>query len=58
MREFEWNDLRFFLAVALVAPFAVPGRGTAARAARISLWTIGWLTWLMGGPISFLHAFG
>ncbi|WP_240907092.1 hypothetical protein [Paludisphaera rhizosphaerae] len=44
------------LAVGVAAPFALPGRGAMARAARMSLWTIGWLAWLVGGPISFLHA--
>lgn len=44
------------LAVGIAAPVGLPGHGAMARAARRSLWTIGWLAWLMGGPISFLHA--
>ncbi|HEX8200519.1 MAG TPA: hypothetical protein VF590_08525 [Isosphaeraceae bacterium] len=28
------------------------------RAVRLGLWTLGWLVWLSGGPVSFLHAFG
>lgn len=58
---FSWRVAMWLapaLAVGLAAPFAVAGRGAAARSARLSLWTIGWLAWLMGGPISFLHAFG
>ncbi len=27
------------------------------RTMRIGLWTLGWLVWLMSGPVSFLHAF-
>jgi len=23
---------------------------------RIGLWTLGWLAWLVGGQVSFLHA--
>ena len=26
------------------------------EAARLALWTLGWLAWLLGGPVSFLHA--
>ena len=25
---------------------------------RLLLWTLGWLTWLFGGLVSFVHAFG
>jgi hypothetical protein len=28
------------------------------QAVRLLLWTLGWLTWLFGGLVSFVHAFG
>jgi hypothetical protein len=41
--------------IAQVVPLPFP-RGQ--RALRLAGWTLGWLVWLLGGPVSFLHAFG
>jgi hypothetical protein len=60
--------LRFSLGLAAICgPFLVLGLlaqivplpfGRGQRTVRVVLWTLGWLVWLIGGQVSFLHALG
>ena len=45
------------LALGLIAQVVPLPFGRGQRTMRIGLWTLGWLVWLMSGPVSFLHAF-
>jgi len=45
------------LAVGLIAQVVPLPFRRGQRAVRLVLWTLGWLAWLLSGPISFLHAF-
>ena len=44
------------LALGLVAQVIPLPFGRGQEAVRLVLWTLGWLAWLAGGPVSFLHA--
>jgi hypothetical protein len=45
------------LAVGALSQFAIGGSGGTWRILRLVPWTVGWLAWLAGGFVSFLHAF-
>jgi len=45
------------LAVGVLSQFAIGGSTPARRILRLVPWIIGWLAWLAGGFLSFMHAF-
>lgn len=44
------------LLVGVVAPVVPLPFRRGSRFLRVVLWTIGWTAWLLGGPVSFVHA--
>ena len=44
------------LLIGAAAQFIGPPGGKGLRAARLTLWTAGWLAWFLGGIVSFAHA--
>ena len=44
------------LALGLIAQVVPLPFRRGQQAVRIALWTLGWLVWLSGGQVSFLHA--
>ena len=46
------------LALGLIAQVIPLPFRRGQQAVRLLLWTLGWLTWLLGGLVSFVHAFG
>jgi hypothetical protein len=46
------------LALGLVAQVVPLPVRRGQRAVRLGLWTLGWLVWLLGGLVSYVHALG
>ena len=59
--EFSLDVMKYcgpILVLGVLAQFTGPRRGKWAPRVRITLWTLAWLIWFLGGIFSFLHALG